>query len=194
MDSLRSPLTPDVMRLSAPPFVPFHFRSFGSRAARSHHPACRPGGPPPPAAPPRRSRPSRSSTHLVLFTTNHRIYRVHAGAFPARALPASGGLQFSLVLGGVIAPLSVQRRSTRRGAPRPSRSAMPGACVSRLPLGLVLPISSGATARVRRPTLTARPSSAHLRSQLTLPTAPSDRSRPHNPACSGLRFAALARR
>ena len=182
------------MRLSAPPFVPFHFRSFESRAARSHHPACRPGGPPPPAAPPRRSRPSRSSTPLVLFTTNRRIDRVHAGAFPARALPASGGLQFSLVLGSVIAPLTVQRRSTRRGAPRPSRSAMPGACVSRLPLGLVLPISSGATARVRRPTLTTRPSSAHLRLQFTLPTAPSDRSRPHNPACSGLRFAALARR
>jgi hypothetical protein len=55
-----------VMRTTAPPVVPFHFRSFESRAARSHHPTCRPSGPPPPAAPPRRSRPSRSSASRPL--------------------------------------------------------------------------------------------------------------------------------
>ncbi len=125
---------------------------------------------------------------------NQRIYRVHAGASPARALRASGGLQFSSLSVSVVAPLAIHWRSTRRGTPRPCRSVMPGAALSRIPPCPMLPIGSGATARVRRPTLTTRPSSAHLRSQFTLPTAPSDRSRPHNPACSGLRFAALARR
>ena len=118
--------------------------------------------------------------HLVPFTINHRIYRVHAGAFPARALTASGGPQFSSLIGRVIAPLAVHRRSTRRGAPRPCLSVMPRACISRIPPGLVVPNGSGATARVRRPTLTTLPITTHPRSQFTLPTAPSDRSRPHN--------------
>ena len=118
--------------------------------------------------------------HLVPFMTDPRIYRLHAGAFPARALMVSNCLQFSSLIGGVVAPLAVQRRSTRRGTPRPCRSVMPGARISRIPLGFVLPNAPGATARVRRPTLTTVPITTHPRSQFTLPTAPKDRSRPHN--------------
>ena len=170
---------PDVMRTTAPPVVPFHCSSFEFRAARSHH---------------RRAgrvdrRPLRHLQgaqgllvlpHIVLFPTNQRIYRVHAGASPARALTASGGLQFSSLFGTVVVRLATHRRSTRRGTPRPCRSVMPGACISRVPPRLVQLTGSGATARVPRPTLTTLPSSAHPRSQFTLPTAPKDRSRPHN--------------
>ena len=119
--------------------------------------------------------------HLVPFMTDPRIYRLHAGAFPARALMVSSRPQFSSLIGGVVAPLAVQRRSTRRGTPRPCRSVMPGALISRIPLGLVLPNVPGATARVRRPTLTTVLTTNHLRSQFTLPTAPPDRRRPYNP-------------
>lgn len=116
----------------------------------------------------------------VPLTINHLIYRVHAGAFPARALRASGGLQFSSLIGSVVAPLAVHWRSTRRGTPRPCLSVMPGANTSRYPSGLLPPTASGATARVRRPTLTTLPTTTHPRSQFTLPTALKDRSRPHN--------------
>ena len=119
--------------------------------------------------------------HHVPLTLNPLIYRVHAGAFPARALMASGRLQFSSLIGSVVAPLAVERRSTRRGTPRPCRSVMPGALISRIPLGFVLPNAPGATARVRRPTLTTVLTTNHLRSQFTLPTAPPDRRRPYNP-------------
>jgi len=119
--------------------------------------------------------------HLVPSMTDPRIYRLHAGAFPARALMASSCSQFSSLIGGVVAPLAVQRRSTRRGTPRPCRSVMPGACISRIPLGLVVPNVPGATARVRRPTLTTVLTANHPRSQFTLPTAPPDRRRPYNP-------------
>jgi hypothetical protein len=37
------------------------------------------------------------------------------------------------------------------------------------------------------------PSATNPCSQSILPTAPKDRGRPHNPACSRLRFASLAR-
>ena len=113
--------------------------------------------------------------------THPRIYRLHAGAFPARALMVSSCLQFSSLIGGVVAPLALERRSTRRGTPRPCRSVMPGARISRIPLGFVLPNAPGATARVRRPTLTTVLTTNHLRSQFTLPTAPPDRRRPYNP-------------
>jgi hypothetical protein len=119
--------------------------------------------------------------HLVPFMTDPRIYTLHAGAFPARALMASGRLQFSSLIGGVVAPLAFERRSTRRGTPRPCRSVMPGARISRIPLGFVPPNAPGATARVRRPTLTTLPPSSHPCSQFTLPTAPHDRRRPYNP-------------
>ncbi len=118
--------------------------------------------------------------HLVPFMTDPRIYRLHARAFPARALMASSRLQFSSLIGGVVAPLAVQRRSTRRGTPRPCRSVMPGACISRIPPGFILQTGSGATARVRRPTLTTVLTTTHPRSQFTLPTAPHDRRRPYN--------------
>ena len=118
--------------------------------------------------------------HLVLFTVDQRIYRGHAGASPAKALSGSGALQFSSLFGSVDAPLAVHWRSTRRGTPRPCRSVMPGACISRVPSGLVAPTCAGATARVRRPTLAIVPTTDHPRSHFTLPTAPQDRSRPHN--------------
>jgi len=51
---------------SAPTVVPLHFSSFESRAARSTHPACRPGGPPPPAEPTRRSRSFRQAPRMRL--------------------------------------------------------------------------------------------------------------------------------
>jgi hypothetical protein len=57
---------------------------------------------------------------------------------------------------------------------------MPGACISRIPLGLVIPNVPGATARVRRPTLNTVLATNHPRSQFTLPTAPPDRRRPYN--------------
>ena len=118
---------------------------------------------------------------LAPFMTNQRIYRVHSGASPARALAVPGRLQFSSLFGNVIVPLAFHWRSTRRGTPRPCRSAMPRAGVSSGPPSLVVPTAIGATARVRRPALTSVPSSTHPRSQFTLPTAPSERSRPHNP-------------
>ena len=118
--------------------------------------------------------------HHVPLTLNPLIYRVHAGAFPARALMASGRLQYSSLISSVGAPLAIDRRSTRRGTPRPCRSVMPGARISPLPSSLVLPSGSRATARVRRPTLTTVLSTNHHRSQFTLPTAPHDRRRPYN--------------
>jgi len=167
------------MRTTAPPVVPFHFSSFESRAARSHHSACWPGGPPPPAAPPRRSKPSRSSASRPSHDEPPHLQGPRR-RLSGESAHSPGGLQLSSLFGSVIAPLAVQRRSTRRGTPRPCRSVMPGACISRVPPRLVLPTGSGATARVRRPTLTTLPSSSHPRSQFTLPTAPKDRSRPHN--------------
>ena len=68
MDSLRcAALAPDARRyaVSASTAVPLQISSFESRAARSTHPACRPGVPPPPAAPPRRSGSFRSSAPLL---------------------------------------------------------------------------------------------------------------------------------
>jgi hypothetical protein len=118
---------------------------------------------------------------FVPFTINNRIYRVHASAFPARALSGSGGLPFSSLFGRVGAPLAVHWRSTRRGTPRPCLSVMPCAVISRVPPQLRPLTGSCATARVRRPTLTTMPSSTHPRSLLTLPTAPPDRRRPYNP-------------
>ena len=118
--------------------------------------------------------------HHVPLTLNPLIYRVHAGAFPARALIPSGRLQFSSLISSVGAPLAVERRSIRRGTPRPCRSVMPSARISRLPLGFVPPNVPGATARVRRPTLTTVLTTNHHRSQFTLPTAPHDRRRPYN--------------
>ncbi len=73
MDSLRcAALATDARRyaVSASTDVPFQISSFESRAARSPHPACRPGGPPPPAAPPRRSSSFRSSAPF-LFDAEH---------------------------------------------------------------------------------------------------------------------------
>ena len=107
--------------------------------------------------------------HHVLLTLNPLIYRVHASAFPARALSALAGLQFSSLFGSVIAPLAIHWRSTRRGTPRPCPSVMPGACISRVLPKLGPLTGSGATARVRRPTLTTLPSSSHTRSQFPLP-------------------------
>ena len=68
MDSLRcAALATDARRYvgSASTVVPLQISSFESRAARSTHPACRPGGPPPPAAPPRRSWSFRSSAPFL---------------------------------------------------------------------------------------------------------------------------------
>ena len=119
--------------------------------------------------------------HHVPLTRNPLIYRVHAGAFPVRALSVFAGPQSLSLVGGACALLALDWRSTRRGAPRPCRSAMPGAYISRVPSGLVAPpTGSGATARVRRPTLTTLPSPSHPRSQFALPTAPQDRRRPYN--------------
>ena len=119
--------------------------------------------------------------HRVVFTTHHCIYRVLASASPAGALTASDGRQFSSFFGGVVALLAVERRSTRRGTPRPCLSVMPRARISRPPSGLLLPTGSRATARVRRPTLTTLPSTIDPRSHFILPTAPQDRRRPYNP-------------
>jgi hypothetical protein len=118
--------------------------------------------------------------HRVPLTIAPRIDRFLAGAFPARALMASGRLRLSSLIDSVVALLAIERRSTRRGTPRPCLSAMPRADISRLKPGLVLPTGSGATARVRRPTLTTVPPASHPCSQFTLPTAPHDRRRPYN--------------
>ena len=127
-------------------------------------------------------------------TLNMPVYRHHACASPVRALRASASSLFASLLGRVAAPPASHVRSTRRGTPRPCCSAMPRAGISSVPPDPVVSMAFGDTARVRRPTLTTLPSATYPRSQLTLPTAPKDRSRPHNPACSGLRFASLARR
>ena len=119
--------------------------------------------------------------HHVSSTLNLPVYRHHACASPVRALRASALSQFASLFGSVVVPLAAYRRSTRRGTPRPCRSAMPRAAVSSAPPSLQVPTAIGDTARVRRPTLTTLPSSTHHRSQFTLPTAPKDRSRPHNP-------------
>ena len=134
-------------------------------------------------------RPHRSSS-----TLNMPVYRHHACASPVRALGASVIPPFASLLGRVVAPSASHARSTRRGTPRPCCSAMPRAGISSVPRGFVVSMAIDDTARVRRPTLTTLPSATHPRSHLTLLTAPKDRSRPHNPACSGLRFASLARR
>jgi hypothetical protein len=118
--------------------------------------------------------------HHVLLTLNSLIYRVHASASPVRALSVSGRLQFSSSIDSLVVLLAVQRRSTRRGTPRPCPSAMPGACISRVPPTLPPLTGSSATARVRPPTLTTVPPSSHPCSQFTLPTAPHDRRRPYN--------------
>ena len=118
--------------------------------------------------------------HHVPLTRNPLIYRVHAGAFPVRALSVFGGPRSLSLVGGACALLALDWRSTRRGAPRPCRSAMPRAYISRFPSGLVALTGTGATARVRRPTLTTVLTTNHHRSQFTLPTALQDRSRPHN--------------
>ena len=133
--------------------------------------------------------PPHVSTRL-----NLPIYRHRACASPVRALRASDISQFAPLFGSVVVPLADHWRSTRRGTPRPCCSAMPRAGFPSLSQGPVASMAIGATARVRRPTLTTLPPTTHPRYQFTLPTAPRDRSRPHNPACSGLRFAALARR
>ena len=117
----------------------------------------------------------------VPLTLNPLIYRVHASASPVRALSVLDCLQSSSPLAGVAVPLPLDRRSTRRGTPRPCRSVMPGACISRVPPSLRPLTGSGATARVRRPTLTTLPSTTAPRSHFTLQTAPQDRRRPYNP-------------
>jgi hypothetical protein len=116
----------------------------------------------------------------VPLTLNPLIYRVHASAFPARALSVLGRLQPSCLFASVAARHTIDRRSTRRGTPRPCPSVMPGSCISRVPLKLRPLTGSGATARVRRPTLTTLPPSSRPCSQFTLPTAPHDRRRPYN--------------
>ena len=130
-------------------------------------------------------RPHRSSS-----TLNMPVYRHHACASPVRALGASVIPPFASLLGRVVAPPASHARSTRRGTPRPCCSAMPRAGISSTPPSLVVSMAIRDTARVRRPTLTTLPSTRHPRPHFTLPTAPKDRSRPHNPACSGLRGAA----
>jgi len=120
-------------------------------------------------------RPHRSSPSL-----NRPVYGHHACASPVRALGASAISLFASLFGGVVAPPASHSRSTRRGTPRPCCSAMPRASISSLPQGIVVSMAIGDTARVRRPTLTTLPSTTHPRSPLTLPTAPKDRSRPHN--------------
>ena len=169
--------------------MPFQFSSFESRAARSAHPACQSGGPPPPAAPPRRSWWVRSVASRLLASKPTCLQAPHS-ASPVRALGASVISPFASLLGRVVAPPASHARSTRRGTPRPCCSAMPRAGISSVPRGFVVSMAIDDTARVRRPTLTTLPSATHPRSHLTLPTAPNDRSRPHNPACSGLRGAA----
>ncbi len=129
-------------------------------------------------------RPHRSSPSL-----NMPVYRHHACASPVRALEASAISLVASRFGRVVVPPSSHARSTRRGTPRPCVSAMPRAGISSAPSGLEVSMAFGDTARVRRPTLTTLPPAIHPRSQISLPTAPKDRSRPHNPACSGLRFA-----
>ena len=130
-------------------------------------------------------RPHRSASTLNLPVHGHR-----ACASPVRALRASAISLFASLLGRGVAPPASHARSTRRGTPRPCGSAMPRAGISSVPQGFPVSMAIDDTARVRRPTLTSLPSATHPRSRLTLPTAPKDRSRPHNPACSGLRGAA----
>ena len=129
-------------------------------------------------------RPHRSSP-----TPNMPVYRHHACASPVRALRASAISLFASLFDRVVVLSAFHARSTRRGTPRPCSSALPRAGVSSALPGPVASMTISDTARVRRPTLTTLPSTTHLRSHFTLPTAPEDRSRPHNPACSGLRFA-----
>ena len=130
-------------------------------------------------------RPHRSSPTLNLL-----VYRHHACASPERALRASAGSSLASLFGRVFVPPASDARSTRRGTPRPCCSAMPRPGISSTPPSLVVSMAISDTARVRRPTLTTLPSTRHPRPHFTLPTAPKDRSRPHNPACSGLRGAA----
>ena len=118
--------------------------------------------------------------HRCSPTLNLPVYRHHACASPVRALRASATSQFAFLFARVVVPPASHARSTRRGTPRPCPSAMPRAGVSSTPPDLVVPTAIGATARVRRPTLTTLPSTTHPRSRFTLPTAPKDRSRPHN--------------
>ena len=134
--------------------------------------------------------------HRCSPTLNLPVYRHHACASPVRALGASAASLFASLLGGVVAPPASHARSARRGTPRPCCSAMPRACISSVPPGPVVSMACGDTARVRRPTLTTLPSATHPRSQLTLPTAPKDRSRPHNPGLqqTGTRLATGAAR
>jgi hypothetical protein len=134
-----------------------------------------------------RGRSVRS--HRVFPMLNLPIYRHHACASPVRALQVSAIPKFAFLFGSAVVPLAAYRRSTRRGTPRPCSPAMPRAGVSSSPPDIVVSTAFGDTARVRRPTLSTFPSATHPRVQFTLPTAPQDRSRPHNPACSGLRCA-----
>ena len=180
MDSLRSPLTPDVRP---------------SRRLRSCHDTSEASSPLPRGhifrragrvdrRPLRHLKGARGPSYFHISSSsrqNHLIYRVHAGAFSARALAASASIPLSSLIGSVVASLGVDWRSTRRGTPRPCLSVMPGASISRLPSGLMLPTGFGATARVRRPTLTTLPSTTVPRSQFTLPTAPQHRRRRPNP-------------
>ena len=142
-------------------------------------------------APGRSVRPHRSSP-----TLNMPVYRHHACASPVRALRASAISLFASLFGRVVVPPASHARSTRRGTPRPCGSAMPRAGVSSAPPDPVAFMAIGNTARVRRPTLTTLPSARDPRSQLTLPTAPKDRSRPHNPGLqqTGTRLATGAAR
>ena len=113
--------------------------------------------------------------------SNPRSAWVHTGAFPVRALPASGGHCYRVLFDRLLEHRSCSARSTRRGSPRPCSLSMPRACSSRRPLNDRNGLGAGATARVRRPTLTTLPSPTHPRSQFILPTAPPDRRRPYNP-------------
>ena len=178
--SLCSPLTPTVMRSRL--LRSCHFSSVASsplprgrlirRASRVDR------------RPLRHLRGARGRSvhpHLGSTTLNLPIYRHHECASPVRALQVSSTPQFAFLFGSVFVPLAAHWRSIRRGTPRPCLSAMPRAAISSALPGLVVPTAIGATARVRRPTLTTLPSATHLRVHFTLPTAPQDRSRPHNP-------------
>jgi hypothetical protein len=130
--------------------------------------------------------------HLVPFTINQRIYRVRAGAFPARALTASGDLQFSSLIGSVVVPRAVHWRSNRRGAPRPCRSVMPGAGISRLPAASCL-----RQVQAPRPGFGGPPSPPCLRPHIPVRSSPCQ-PRPTTGAgritcgCSGLSRACLS--
>ena len=119
--------------------------------------------------------------HHVSSTLNLPICRHHQCASPVRALHASLMPQVAFLFGSLFVSLAAHWRSTRRGTPRPCPSAMPRAGFSSTPSDLVAPAAICDTARVRRPTLTILPTTTYPRSHFTLPTAPSDRSRPHNP-------------